>query len=120
MLDIRIVNCSRCGVALRLAETANEEARLLRHATNPEISGWCPDCAVTDFMKNRSQLSILMEMNPTGKQMLLDPRVQQQFAKLMQTGRADAKPEEINWQRVHDNWDLPFAKAAKSRKRTSN
>jgi len=58
-----------------------------------------------------------MEMNPIGKEMLLDPRVQQQFAGLLQTGNADAKPSEINWQRVYDNWELPFQKVRKSSKR---
>ena len=112
---ITIVNCSRCGAICKVADSATEDARLLKHSTEP--SGYCVECGVTDFFKNHSQLAMLMEMNPAGKQMLLDPRVQQQFAGLMQTGKADAKSEEINWQRVHDNWDLPFPKVRKSRKK---
>jgi hypothetical protein len=49
--------------------------------------------------------------------MLLAPHVQQQFARVMKAGNADATPEEINWQRVVENWNLPFAKAKKSHKR---
>lgn len=117
---LSFIRCSRCGAPCKLADRANEEARLLKHATAPETSGYCPDCAVTDFFKNHSQLARLMEMNPVGKQMLLDPRVQQQFARVMQSGNADAKPEEINWQRIHDNWELPFANVRKSKKRSVN
>lgn len=116
--SITVVNCSRCGAACKLADTATEDARLLKHATKPEASGYCPDCAVTDFFKNRTQLAALMDMNPAGKQMLLDRRVQQQFAGLLATGKADAQPTEINWQRVYENWELPFAKASKRRKRS--
>ncbi len=118
--DITIIHCSRCGVLCKLASSATEEARLLRHATRPETSGYCPDCGLTDFFKNHSMLAQAMDMNPAGKQMLLDPRVQQQFGGIMQTGNADAKPEEINWQRVYDNWDMPFAKVRKSRKQAKS
>jgi hypothetical protein len=51
------------------------------------------------------------------RELLLWGASQQQFAVLMQAGRADAKPEEINWQSVHDNWELPFPKAKKRSKR---
>ncbi len=114
---ITVVNCTRCGMPCKLADTATEDARLLKHATKPETSGYCPDCAVTDFFKNRSHLAELMAMNPVGKQMLLDPRVQQQFSGILQTGKADASPTEINWQRVHDNWELPFPKRHGKRSR---
>lgn len=117
MLDnASIINCSRCGIPCKLADTATEDAKLLKHATKPETSGYCPDCGVTDFFKHHSPLAMLMEGNPAGKQMLLDVRVQRQFAGLLQAGKADAKPSEINWQRVYDNWDLPFVKARKKRR----
>jgi hypothetical protein len=116
-LNISIIHCSRCGAPCKLADSATEDARLLRHATKPETSGYCPDCGVTDFFKHHSPLAQLMEMNPAGKAMLLDPRVQQQFAGLLQAGDADAHPGEINWQSVHDNWELPFPGARKAKKR---
>jgi len=117
MLDDITMNCSRCGELCKLAHTATKDARLLKHAIRPETRGFCPDCAVTDFFKNQSQLAMLLEMNPTGKAMLLDARIQQQFASILQTGNADAKPEEINWQRIYENWELPSPKAAKRRKK---
>lgn len=106
MTQTQTANCTRCGALCKVAQTSNPEARLLRHST--VASGYCPDCAVADFLQNQSQLAQLMEINPVGKQMLLDPRVQQQFAGLLTTGQADAAPAEINWQRVYDNWELPF------------
>ena len=109
-LEITVVYCSRCGAPGKLADSATEDARLLKHATRPETSGYCVECAVTDFFKNRSHLAELLAMNPLGSKMLLDRRVQEQFARLMQAGNADAKPEEINWQRIVENWELPFPK----------
>ncbi len=106
-----IINCSRCGRPCQLADSSTKDARLLRAATTPEISGYCPDCGTTDFFKNHSPFGQIIEFRgKEGKAMLLDPRVQMQFAGLLRTGKADAKPEEINWQAVHDNWDLPFQK----------
>ncbi len=87
---------------------------LLKHATRPETSGYCPDCGVTDFFKNQSPLGQLIR----DKDMLLASHVQTQFAKLMLTGNADARPEEINWQRVHDNWDLPFQKPRRAKRQS--
>jgi ribosomal protein S27AE len=116
-IDITIVNCSRCGAACKLADSTTEDARLLKHATKPETSGFCPDCGVTDFFKHHSPLAMLMEQNPLGgKKMLLDVRVQEHFSKLLEAGNADASPQEINWQRVYDNWELPFPKVSKRKK----
>ena len=117
-MEIPVVYCSRCGAPGKLADSATDDAQLLKHATRPETSGFCVDCAVTDFFKNRSHLAELLAMNPLGTKMLLDPRVQQHFSGVMQAGNADAQPEEINWQRVVENWDLPFpTKRRKARKK---
>lgn len=117
--DIVLLPCSRCGALCKLADTSTEDARLLRKATKPETSGFCPECGVTDFFKNQfPHLMELMMSNPTGKEMLLAPHVQQQFARMMQAGNADLKPEEINWQRVHDNWDLPFPARKRGRRKS--
>jgi hypothetical protein len=111
-----IVNCRRCGRPCQLSDSSTEDARLLRAATTPETAGYCPDCGTTDFFKNHSPFGQIIEFRGTeGKAMLLDPRVQTQFAGLLRTGRADARPEEINWQNVYDHWDLPFPKGPKSK-----
>lgn len=118
MLDLQVVNCARCGVPCKLADTSTEDARLLRAARAPETSGYCADCAATDFMQNQyPHLAELMLSNPLGKASLLDKRVQKQFAAVMAAGNADAAPAEINWQRVHDLWEMPFPKRGRTRRR---
>jgi hypothetical protein len=47
---------------------------------------------------------------------LLAPHVQQQFTRLMVAGNADAKPGELNWQRIVDNWELSFKKQSRRRR----
>lgn len=114
---ITILPCSRCGVLCKLADTCTEDARLLKKATKPETSGFCPECAVAHFFQVVSPFGQIIAGNPAGKEMLLAPHVQQQFAGLMQSGNADLKSEEINWQRVHDNWELPFPSRKRGRKK---
>lgn len=68
----------------------------------------CADCAATALIKTVEALMWGIEKN--GVRMLLNPTVQQSFAEVMKVGRADATPEEINWQRVVENWELPVPK----------
>jgi hypothetical protein len=110
MLDIQIVYCDRCGVPCKVADTANEEARLLKHSTTHE--GLCADCAATYFLQHSPMAQFLEDdINK-----LLAPHVQAQFGKLMQAGNADAKPEELRWKRIVANWNLPFSKPKRKRK----
>jgi len=48
---------------------------------------------------------LLAESGPKG---LAYPHIQEQFAALMKVGLADALPDEINWNLIIENWDLPF------------
>lgn len=41
------------------------------------------------------------------------PHVQEQFAGIMRVGLSDAIPDEISWDLIIENWDLPFAKDVK-------
>jgi hypothetical protein len=50
---------------------------------------------------------MLIEESPHGAAILLFPPIQEQFAAIM-AGRSDMIPEEINWQTVVDNWNLPL------------
>lgn len=111
--DIQIAYCNRCGIPCKIATQSNEDARLLRKSTIPQ--GYCPDCAVAHFLQVVSPLGQLI--HDPAKQLLWEP-AQKQFAEVMKAGGADLNPEQINWQRVVENWDLPFktAKATKSKK----
>jgi hypothetical protein len=99
--------CSRCGVPCRVAQARNEDARLLMNAPDAR-SGWCGDCAATDFLKSTEPCGMLLERS--GPEILRTEHIQDQFARIMVAGEADVSPPEINWDRVIANWHLPFTK----------
>jgi hypothetical protein len=56
-----------------------------------------------------------MQLAEYGPKALLYPHTRELFADVMRVGCADAKPEEINWTLINENWDLPFADKVKPR-----
>jgi len=44
-------------------------------------------------------------------EVLLNPSMQEQFGHIMVAGNCDAKLEEVDWQAVVNQWDLPIPKA---------
>lgn len=97
----RLGKCERCGDLCKVAAEKNPAAEMLRLAEEPK--GYCVNCAVAEwFWVSRSRAMV-----PEPDSLLWKP-VQDQFAKIMVTARADAKPEEIDWKRVVANWNLPF------------
>ena len=111
-----LAECTRCGKLCKVAGPANPKARLMPYATSAEARerGLCADCAATAFLKGTPTLMYGIEAN--GVKMLLDPRIQKGFGEVMVIGKADAKPGEVNWQRVVDNWELPLPKRKRSRR----
>lgn len=102
-----VAPCQRCGVPCRVASSTNPDARLLKHAPTPE--GFCPNCAVTEFLLG------FEFMIGSDVRRLLSPHIQQQFAEIMRAGNADAMPDEIDWNAIVANWELPFPKAKRKR-----
>lgn len=105
--DDPMSTCERCGRTNLTGSTGNAKARLLRRAS----SGVCADCAATLFLKNGPASDVLQVLIATTKQNnlphpLLMPHVQAQFGRLLTAGFADARPEELDWQRIVENWDL--------------
>lgn len=98
-----IINCKRCGARCRLSDQPGEKAKMLRFAQGP---GLCVNCAVHDWLRNTYPPNILLAQS--GPKVLLYPHIQKEFAGIMRVGFADAKPDEIDWQRIVENWDLPF------------
>jgi len=98
-----VVECGRCGARCRVAGTPGEKAKMLRRARGP---GLCVNCAVHDWLRNTYPPNILLAQS--GPQVLLLEHIQRQFTEIMRIGFADAKPDEIDWQRIVDNWELPF------------
>jgi len=104
-----IVECKRCGAQCRIAGTPGEKAKMLRFAEGP---GLCVNCAVHDWLRNTYPPNILLA--GSGPKVLLFPHIQQQFTEIMRIGFADAKSDEIDWQRIVDNWELPFENKVKA------
>ncbi len=96
------VKCKRCGWRCKRAGPPGKKAKMLRFAKE----GLCVNCAVHDWLRNTYPPNILIAQS--GPKVLLFPHIQEQFAGIMRTGFADAKPDEIDWQKIVDNWDLPF------------
>ena len=104
---IRYTRCQRCNLSMRIrVQAPNPDARMMRYSQTGE--GLCASCAAALFLQNVPHIKHLIDEK---REMLLWEQAQEQFAALMQSGNADAKPAEINWQSVHDNWEPPFPKA---------
>jgi len=56
-----------------------------------------------------------MQLAESGPGILMHPHIRELFADIMRTGHADADPDEIDWQKIVENWDLPFADKVKPR-----
>lgn len=99
-----ITNCLRCGAKCKIEPIPGSKARLLKRGNK---EGLCLSCAVHDWLRNTYPINMLLAgmQNP---QNLLLPDIQEQFAGILKVGFSDAKPDEIDWQQIVDNWDLPF------------
>lgn len=101
MFEAIASSCQRCGYGPLVGADGNPNARLMRHAH----AGLCASCAVTEFLKMIPTTAMAVQRN--GVEMFRNPDVQAQFARIMQSGQADAGPSEIDWERVITNWDKP-------------
>ncbi len=111
--NIRFARYDRCKLSMRVrVQQGNAEALLMRHSGTG--TGLCASCAATLFLHSIEHIKTMLDAKP---EMLLWEPMQHQFAALMVTGNADAKPEEIDWQAVKNNWELPWnTKVAKKRR----
>ncbi len=106
MLDqldgVLLVSCDRCGAPLHFADTPASDARLLKLAEQPK--GVCANCSVTGFLKTMEPLATIIVSK--GSDVLLQPAVQRQMAAVIDSGQADARPDDIDWPTVVRQWDL--------------
>ena len=93
-------NCERCGRPARGA-SGNPDARLLRRAQ----TGVCVECGVVLFLQRLANMSTKGTIDFALPDGLRLPHVQEQFAKVLEVGKADARAEDINWERVIELWD---------------
>jgi len=96
--------CLRCGAPCQLAPVPGSQARWIKKASVPR--GLCINCAVHDVLRNLYPVNLLLAQS-AGKG-LLHPHIQDQFFHLAQMHGTDATLEEIDWQAIVANWDLPF------------
>ena len=94
----------RCGARCGVNPVAGSKARMLKRGKSPK--GLCVNCAVHDFLRNTYPVNLLLAQS--GPQSLAYPHIQEQFAGIMKSRCSDAMPDEIGWQAIIDNWDLPF------------
>ena len=107
--NVQIVHCERCKARCRVSDPGNPKAKMLRRSKVPK--GLCVNCAVHDFLRNTYPCNMLLDEN--GPTILLHISVREQFAEIMRGAMADAKPDEINWNLIVENWELPFAQKVK-------
>ena len=97
-------NCERCGAQLKVDAVPGSKAKILRRSK--VAKGLCVNCAVHDFLRHTYPPNI--QLADSGPKILLYPMIQEMFADLMQAGLSDATPDEIDWDRIVENWYLPF------------
>lgn len=108
--ELVIVFCERCNARCRVCGSGNPKAKMLRWAKS---KGLCVNCATHDWLRNTYPIN--MQLAESGPKILVHPHIRELFADIMRTAGADADPDEINWNLVNENWDLPFADKVKPR-----
>lgn len=92
--------CERCGCAA-VGGSGSQDARMMRRAKK----GVCANCAAVIFLKRLSNMhgGALGDALPNALRL---PHIQLRFASVMRAGKADAKVDEINWERVIEVWNI--------------
>jgi len=96
-------NCNRCGAKCRVG-VRNPEAKVIRRSATPR--GLCVNCATHDWLRNTYPVNMILDRS--GPSILLNEIVRRQFAEILRSGNADAKIDEINWNLIAENWELPW------------
>ena len=99
--------CDRCKRPLRVAVRRREDSAPFRLAKVPK--GECPDCVMTGFLYNTYPIN--MQIDEAGPELLLKPMIRDAFLMSGILDGCDMSVDEIDWQRVVDNWNLPVAVA---------
>jgi len=101
---LAINHCTRCDAACTVDPKPGSQARILRRSRTPE--GLCVNCAVHDQLRHLYPANLILAgSGPAG---LALPHIQRQFYAIARSVGTDAEFDEIDWQRIIDNWDMPF------------
>lgn len=110
----RHANCQRCGIKCVVADQANLAARPIRRADG---EGYCVTCALTQWLRSDDMdITRLLPAGTDPREALRLPHIQELVARIFKVGKADASADEINWQRLVENWSLPVAQTRKKTK----
>ena len=96
--------CIRCKARCTVAGPGKADAKMLRYSKTPQ--GLCVNCAAHDWLRNTYPVNMMLAKS--GPAALAHVHIRAQFAEIMRVGNADADPNEINWNLLTENWDLPF------------
>lgn len=97
--------CQRCGVKCKIDPVPGSKATMLKRGNTPK--GLCINCAVHDQLRHLYPANLLLARS--GPKGLALPHIQRQLFAICQISGTDARFEEIDWQAIIANWDLPFA-----------
>ena len=100
---MKVATCKRCGVQCQISPIPGSEARMLKRANQ---QGLCLNCAVHDTLRYLYPMNL--QLARSGPKGLLDPESQRMFFDICVAAGTDARFEDIDWQRVVANWNLPF------------
>lgn len=106
-----IAPCPRCGrICSDNTPPANRASQTIRRSTFKK-GGTCASCALADWIKKTPALMMVIGMLKKKGLTVVDafklPHVRAQFAAIMKTGQSDATPDEIDWDHLAVNWELP-------------
>ena len=104
------IPCVRCGKMCRPAESNNPNARPFRKAKK----GLCENCVVTQFLLCDDLEVLRIGLLRNGIEVLKNPNIQNQFSQILKVGRSELLAENIDWDTVIEQWDLPFPKRSLS------
>jgi len=104
------IRCQRCGAHCKVVGPRNSKAKMLRRSKEPK--GLCINCAVHDFLRNTYPVNLILAGSKP--EVLRFEHIQQQFTDIMRAAGADAEPDEIDWEAIIANWDLPFKSKIKA------
>jgi hypothetical protein len=100
------IPCTRCAMPCIVAADRSADARMAAHADG---AGVCPNCLVACFLKSPPMdTPVRMAMERVGMDFLRSGHVQSQFGVVLRAGLADLDINQIDWDEVAANWDLPI------------
>ncbi len=98
-----MASCNRCGVQLRVSESRREDSAPFRRSLTTK--GVCPDCVMTQFLYNTYPIN--WQLDERGPELLLHPMIREAFLSSGVMERCEMSIDEVNWERVVANWNLP-------------